>query len=541
MTTTAAEASATPEQDAPISALRRWAITVTVMTVTVMQVLDVTVINVALPHMQGSLSAGVDEISWVLTSYLAANAVVLPATGWLAGILGRKRFFLLCTVGFTLASALCGLAPNLNVLLLARVLQGIAGGPLMPLSQAIMWEIFPFRQRGMAMAVWGMGIMMAPIFGPTLGGWITDNWSWRWTFYINLPIGVLGFFAASAILFDPSYLRKPGKIDIPGLCLMVVGFLSLQLFLDQGERYEWFDSNFIVILGFTAVVALIGFLVRELTADEPILDLGVYRDRNFAAASVIMVFVMFGFFSSMVLLALFTQKVLGYDAWTSGLVLAPGGVGNLISLIIAGRLINRMDQRILLLVGCLLNAWAAWNMSVLTSNVDYWALAWPRFVQGLGVGFIFVPLNAVGLATIPRISMGNATALLNVVRNLGGGAGVAVVSMILARRTQEHQSTLVPHVNLFDAETAARLSAWASHFGAHGADSFTAQQRALARVYQELTQQAQVLAFADDFWLLFVLFCGTILLLPLLERVRTGPPTASSAHADDVPAPVHME
>jgi MFS transporter, DHA2 family, multidrug resistance protein len=542
MTTTAAEASATPEQDAPISALRRWAITVTVMTVTVMQVLDVTVINVALPHMQGSLSAGVDEISWVLTSYLAANAVVLPATGWLAGILGRKRFFLLCTVGFTLASALCGLAPNLNVLLLARVLQGIAGGPLMPLSQAIMWEIFPFRQRGMAMAVWGMGIMMAPIFGPTLGGWITDNWSWRWTFYINLPIGVLGFFAASAILFDPSYLRKPGKIDIPGLCLMVVGFLSLQLFLDQGERYEWFDSNFIVILGFTAVVALIGFLVRELTADEPILDLGVYRDRNFAAASVIMVFVMFGFFSSMVLLALFTQKVLGYDAWTSGLVLAPGGVGNLLSLVIAGRLINRMDQRILLLVGCLLNAWAAWNMSVLTSNVDYWALAWPRFVQGLGVGFIFVPLNAVGLATIPRISMGNATALLNVVRNLGGGAGVAVVSMILARRTQEHQSTLVPHVNPFDAETAARLSAWASHFGAHGADSFTAQQRALARVYQELTQQAQVLAFADDFWLLFVLFSGTVLLLPLLERVRTGPPTASSsAHADDAPAPVHME
>jgi DHA2 family multidrug resistance protein len=542
MTTTAAEASATPEQDAPISALRRWAITVTVMTVTVMQVLDVTVINVALPHMQGSLSAGVDEISWVLTSYLAANAVVLPATGWLAGILGRKRFFLLCTVGFTLASALCGLAPNLNVLLLARVLQGIAGGPLMPLSQAIMWEIFPFRQRGMAMAVWGMGIMMAPIFGPTLGGWITDNWSWRWTFYINLPIGVLGFFAASAILFDPSYLRKPGKIDIPGLCLMVVGFLSLQLFLDQGERYEWFDSNFIVILGFTAVVALIGFLVRELTADEPILDLGVYRDRNFAAASVIMVFVMFGFFSSMVLLALFTQKVLGYDAWTSGLVLAPGGVGNLFSLIIAGRLINRMDQRILLLVGCLLNAWAAWNMSVLTSNVDYWALAWPRFVQGLGVGFIFVPLNAVGLATIPRISMGNATALLNVVRNLGGGAGVAVVSMLLARRTQEHQSTLVPHVNPFDAETAARLSAWASHFGAHGADSFTAQQRALARVYQELTQQAQVLAFADDFWLLFVLFSGTVLLLPLLERVRSGPPTASSsAHADDAPAPVHME
>ena len=541
MTTATAESAAMPEAEAPLSALRRWSITVTVMTVTVMQVLDVTVINVALPHMQGSLSAGTDEISWVLTSYLAANAVILPASGWLAGILGRKRFFLLCTVGFTLASVLCGLAPNLNALLLARVLQGIAGGPLMPLSQAIMWEIFPFRQRGMAMAVWGMGIMMAPIFGPTLGGWITDNWSWRWTFYINVPIGILGFFAASAILFDPPYLRKPGKIDIPGLFLMVIGFLSLQLFLDQGERYEWFDSNFIVALGIIAVVTLVGFLVRELTAEEPILDLGVYRDRNFAASSLIMVFVMFGFFSSMVLLALFTQKVLGYDAWTSGLVLAPGGVGNLISLVVAGRLINRMDQRILLALGCVLNAWAAWNMSVLTSSVDYWALAWPRFVQGLGVGLIFVPLNAVGLATIPRISMGNATALLNVVRNLGGAAGVAVVSMLLARRTQEHQATLIPHVNPFDAETAARLSAWTSHFGAQGADSFTAQRRALAMVYQEVTRQAQVLAFADDFWLLFILFSGTILLLPLLSRVRTGPASSSSAHADEAPAPVHME
>jgi DHA2 family multidrug resistance protein len=541
MSTETAEAGATPEHEAPMTALRRWAITVTVMTVTVMQVLDITMINVALPHMQGSLSAGVDEIAWVLTSYLAANAVILPATGWLAGFLGRKRLFLICTVGFTAASVLCGLAPNLNVLLLARVLQGIAGGPLMPLSQAIMWEIFPFRQRGMAMAVWGMGIMMAPIFGPTLGGWITDNWSWRWTFYINVPIGIFGFFAASAILFDPPYLRKPGRIDVPGLVLMVIGFLSLQLFLDQGERYEWFDSTFIVVLGITAAVALVGFLVREFTAAEPILDLGVYRDRNFAASSLIMMFVMFGFFSSMVLLALFTQKVLGYDAWTSGLVLAPGGVGNLLSLVIAGRLINRVDQRVLLALGCVLNAWAAWHMSVLTSGVDYWALAWPRFVQGLGVGFIFVPLNAVGLATIPRISMGNATALLNVVRNLGGSIGVAVVSMLLTRRAQAHQSTLIAHVNPFDAETAARLSAWAAYFGTQGSDSFTAQRRALAMVYQEVTRQAQVLAFADDFWLLFVLFSGTLLLLPLLARVRTGPVSSSRANADEAPVPAQME
>jgi DHA2 family multidrug resistance protein len=539
----AARDTAASATDAPLPVALRWAITATVMTVTIMQVLDITVINVALPHIQGSLSAGVDEVSWVLTSYLAANAVILPATGWLAGVLGRKRFFLLCAAAFTASSALCGLAPNLPMLLVARILQGISGGPLMPLSQAIMWEIFPLRQRGMAMAVWGMGIMMAPIFGPTIGGFIADNWSWRWIFYINLPIGVVGVFAASAFLFDPPYLRKPGRVDAPGLVLMVIGFLSLQLFLDQGERYEWFESSFIVALGVTAAAALLGFLARELLADEPILDLGVYRDRNFAASSLIMLVVMFGFFSSMVLLALLTQKVLGYDAWTSGTVLAPGGVGNLVSLLIAGRLIYRMDQRLILAVGCLLNAYGAWSMSVVTLGVDYWGLAWPRFVQGLGVGFIFVPLNAVALATIPRERMGNATALLNVVRNLGGGIGVAVVSTLLARRGQQHHSTLVAHINPFDPETTARLGAWTAHFATQGSDAHTAQRRAMVAVYHEVTLQAQLLAFADDFWMLFTLFCAAVALLPLLRRVRVHgtSTTAQGREGEDAPATIHAE
>src|SRR5438445_9457961 len=317
----------TADPEAPLTAARRWMITAAVMIVTVTQVLDTTVTNVALPHIQGALSAAVDEVSWVLTSYLAANAVVLPATGWLASVLGRKRLCLICTVIFTLASALCGLAPNIETLIVARMLQGLGGGPLMPLSQAIMWEIFPLRQRGMAMAAWGMGVMMAPIFGPTLGGWISDNWSWCWIFYINVPIGVVGFLASSAFLFDPPYLKRATRVDGPGLAFMAVGFISLQLFLDQGERNEWFESTFIWALGLLAVTALLAFLFRELTADEPILDLTVYADRNFAAGSLIMFVVMMGFFSSMVLLALFTQKVLGYDAWTSGLVLAPGGVG----------------------------------------------------------------------------------------------------------------------------------------------------------------------------------------------------------------------
>jgi DHA2 family multidrug resistance protein len=514
--------------DAPVGSARKWTITGGVMLVTVMQVLDVTVTNVALPHIQGSLSAGVDEVSWVLTSYLAANAVILPATGWLAGTLGRKRFFLGCTVMFTLASILCGLAPNITVLLIARMLQGIGGGPLMPLSQAIMWEIFPLRQRGMAMAAWGMGIMMAPIFGPTLGGWIADNWSWRWIFYINVPIGIVGLLVTSAVLFDPPYLKRPGRVDAAGLVLMAVGFLSLQLFLDQGERHEWFDSAFVTALCATAVVALAGFVLRELTAEEPILDLSVYTDRNFAASSLIMLVVMMGFFSSMVLLALLTQKVLGYDAWTSGTVLAPGGVGNMISLVVAGRIITRVDQRWLLAIGCVLNAYAAYLMSTLTLGVDYWGLAWPRFVQGVGIGFVFVPLNTVALAMIGRERLGNATVALNVVRNLGGGIGVAVVTTLLARRSQQHHSTLVSHINVWDPETTERLRAWTAHFSAQGADSFTAEQRALGALYQEVTRQAQLLAFADDFWLLFLLFCFTLVLLPLLRRVRMEPASRAS-------------
>jgi len=525
--------------DGELTATEKWTITGAVMLVTVMQVLDVTVTNVALPHIQGALSAGVDEVSWVLTSYLAANAIILPATGWLAGVLGRKRFFLICTVVFTVASMLCGAAPNIETLLLARMLQGLGGGPLMPLSQAIMWEIFPLRQRGTAMAAWGVGIMMAPIFGPTIGGWISDNWSWRWIFYINLPIGIVGLLVASAVLFDPTYLKKPGRIDTLGLVLMAAGFLSLQLFLDQGERNEWFDSKFIILMLIMAVTALVAFVIRELTADEPILDLGVYADRNFAAGSLIMLIVMIGFFSSMVLLALFTQKVLGYDAWTSGLVLAPGGVGNLVSLLIAGRLITRMDQRWLLAFGCLLNAYATYEMSTVTLGADYWALAWPRLVQGAGVGFIFVPLNTVALATIPRERMGNATALLNVVRNLGGAIGVALLTTLLARRSQTHQAILVGHIDVWDTETADRLRTWATHFATQGADHFTADRRAVSALYQEVTRQAQLLAFADDFWILFILFCGSLLLLPLLQRVRID--AAPRGAEREAPTALHAE
>jgi DHA2 family multidrug resistance protein len=508
---------------------QKWAITLSVMLITVMQLLDTSITNVALPHMQGSLSTSVEETSWVITSYLAANAIVIPATAWLTGALGRRRLFLICTIIFTISSFLSGIAPNLEFLIAMRILQGLGGGPVVPMAQATMWEIFPLRQRGLAMAVWGIGIMMAPILGPTLGGWVCDNWSWRWIFYVNLPIGVLGFFMASAFLFDSPYLRRPASVDWPGLVLMVVGFGCLQLTLDLGEREDWFDSPRIVALAVTAGAAILGFVIRELTAREPILSLAVFRDRNFAAGAAVMATVGFGFYSSTVLLALYTQKLMGYDAWTSGMVLAPGGIGNMAALLISGRLVQRVDQRLLLGFGCALNAIAFFLMTNVTLGMDYWALALPRFVQGFGQGFVFVPLQTLALATIRMERLSNATAAFNVVRNFGGSAGIAVATTLLARRSQFHQATLGTHVHVWNPETAARLRQWTDHFLAQGADPFTAERRALAMMYRDTVGQAQVLSYADVYVVLVILFVAILFILPVMRRVRaeqTGPRAA---------------
>ncbi len=526
----------------PISAARKWAITLSVMVVAFMQVLDTSVTNVVLPHLQGSLSAGLEEVSWVITSYLAANAIIIPATGWLAGVLGRKRFFLICCVLFTVSSVLSGMAPNLTFLILARIAQGIGGGPIIPLSQAILWEIFPLGQRGLAMAVWGIGFMMGPIIGPTLGGYIADNWSWRWIFYINLPVGLLGFFMASAFLFDPPYLRKPSRVDWPGLVLMVLGFGCLQLMLDRGEREDWFDSSMIVALAVISGMALVGFLARELMAKDPILDLRVFTDRNFAFGASFIALIGLGMFSSMVLLALYSQKLLGYDALTSGLVLAPGGLGNMFSLILCGRLVTRVDQRLLLTFGCLVNAISLYMMSNLTLGMDYWSLTLPRIIQGFALGFIFVPLSTLTLATIRRDKLVNATSAYNVLRNLGGSVGIALATTYLAQRSQFHQHNLVSHVTVWDPATQDRLAQWTSHFLAQGADSFTAQRRAMAMLYHDVVGQAQVLAYADDFWLLAILFSIVPLFLPLMRRVHAEPAAPREEDTDGqvrpLPAPV---
>ena len=507
--------------DLEMSPARRWAITLSVMTVTVMQVLDTSVTNVALPHMQGSMSAGIEEMSWVVTSYLASNAVAIPATGWLSARFGRRRFFLVCTVLFAASSFLSGIAPTLEFLVAMRVVQGLGGGPVIPMAQAIMWEIFPLRQRGTAMAVWGVGIMLAPILGPTVGGWIADNWSWRWIFYINLPIGFIGFILVSAFLFDSPFVKKPRGIDLPGLVLMVFGFGFLQLALDLGEKNDWFDSSMIFMLFVLAACTLTAFLARELMTSEPILDLSVFYDRNFAVGTICIALVGLAFNSSVLLIALYTQKMLAYDAWNSGLVLAPGGLGTMMALSVSGRLVSRMDQRIMLAGGCLLNAIAATMMTRLTLGMDYWSLAWPRFLQGFSMGFIFVPLQTLTLATIRLERLGNATAAYNVVRNIGGSVGVAAATTLLVRRSQEHQTTLVSHVNVWSLDTAGRLRDWTDHFLGQGSDTFTSARQALVMMYRRMHDQAQVMAYADDFWLISIIFIAILPLIPLMRRVHT--------------------
>jgi len=511
--------------DAPIGSARKWAITFSVMLVTVMQVLDTSITNVVLPHMQGSFSASIDEMSWVITSYLAANAVVIPASGWLTAVFGRRRFYLICTVTFTASSFLSGIAPNLEFLVLMRILQGLGGGPVVPMAQAIMWEIFPLEQRGTAVAVWGFGIMLAPILGPTVGGWIADNWSWRWVFYINLPIGILAFFMVSAFLFDAPFHRRPRHVDLAGIVLMVLGFGCLQLVLDLGERRDWFDSALILTLAALAVCMLVGFVIREIVAAEPILDLAVFGDRNFGLGTLAILLIGLGFNSSLLLVALYTQTILGYDAWTAGLTLAPGGLGTMLALMISGRLVSRMDQRVMLAGGCLLQGVALDLMTRVTPTMDFWSLAWPRFVQGFSMGFIFVPLQALTLATIRTEALGNATAAYNVARNIGGSVGVALVTTLLARRSQQHQVTLASHANVWNPEMTDRLREWTGHFVAQGADTYTAGRRALAMLYRETLAQAQILSYADDFWLLLLVYSSVLLLIPFMRRVRSDQAT----------------
>ena len=506
--------------------LHRAVVAVTTMMATFLVILDVTIANVALDHMRGTLSAGVDEITWVLTSFLVANAISLPITGWLTDLLGRKRLFIVATVAFTITSAAAGAAPSLAVIVIARFLQGLAGGPLVPLSQATMMETFPASQRGMAMAIWGIGIMFAPIIGPTLGGWITDNWSWRWVFYINVPVGAVA--VVLAWLFVPeSATERPAvrRVDVPGLVLLVVGISALQFVLDRGQREDWFASSLIVWLSVLAAVALLALVVRELRAAEPVVDLRVLRHPTFAVATAAMFVISIAFYGIMVLSPLFTQILMGYTALLAGLVLAPGGVSTLVTMPIAGVLMNRLDPRWIIATGCALNAYAMYLMATLTLEASYWHIMWPRFIQGLGIGLSFVPLSTVALGAVPMRELGHASGLFNFIRTIGGSIGIAMVATLLERGAQTHQVRLAGHVSLYNPDVWHRHQTLVDFFMTRGADAATAEQQAWARLYEIVQREALALSFFDNFWRLAWIF---VAVLPFVVFLGRRPPLADT-------------
>src|SRR5262252_7298854 len=399
-----------------------WWIAVAVMFGTFMEVLDTTVVNVSLPHIAGSLSVTPEEATWALTSYLVANAVILPITGWLANYFGRKRLLMFAVVGFTASSFMCGFAPSLAWLVTFRIVQGLTGGVLQPVSQAVMLEAFPPAQRGKAMGFWGLGIVVAPMLGPVLGGWLTDNYSWRWVFYINIPVGILSIIMTRIFIFDPPYIRRTtSKVDTWGIGMLAVGIGALHIVLDKGQQEDWFSSTWIKSLAALAGIMLITFVIHELRTKDPVIHLRVFKERTYATGVFLMTTLGFVLYGSLVLLPLFLQTVLAYPAIQAGIAMAPRGLGSFIAMPIVGLIVAKTDPRKLLSVGLIGAALSLYALGALNLGIGYWDIFWPQFFQGLAMGFVFVPLTTVTMSAIPKQELGNATSIFNLMRNLGGG------------------------------------------------------------------------------------------------------------------------
>lgn len=498
-----------------------WVVTMSVMLATFMEILDTTVVNVSIPHIAGNLSSTVDEGTWVVTSYLVANAIILPMSGWLANRFGRRRMMLLCVTGFTITSICCALATSLPLLIFFRILQGTTGGGMQPMAQAILLETFPKEKHGAAMAAYGLGIILAPILGPALGGWITDNYSWRWIFYVNVPVGVLSLVLMSRFVWDPPYIRRPkGGVDLWGMGLLALGFGSLQVVLDTGQKHDWFSSDYIRLIASLCVAGLVLFVIRELTAKHPIVDLRVLSDRNFSAGLFLMTMAGFILYASLVLLPIYVQTLLGYPAFDAGLALSPRGVGSMLMMPLMGYLVAKKDPRKLLAFGFSLGAITMWYLSRLNLNAGYWDIFWPQVFQGIALSSIMIPLMAVSMAYIPKEKMGNATAIFNLMRNIGGSFGIALMATFLARRNQFHLNRLGENVYRGDIGTEQMLSGMKAWFMAHGFDAYTASRQALAGLYGLVQRHAAMLSFVEAFWIMTVMFAGMIPFLLLMNRGR---------------------
>ena len=488
------------------------------MSSTFMEVLDTTVVNVSLPHIAGSLSASTDEATWTLTSYLVANAIILPMTGWLAGRFGRKRLLMMAVTGFTVASFFCGLAPSLPFLIIFRVIQGACGGGLQPLSQAILLESFPPEKRGQAMAFWALGIVVAPMLGPVAGGWLTDNYSWRWVFYINVPIGVIAILLTEAFVFDPHYLRREKTgIDYWGIGLLCLGMGSLQIMLDKGQEEDWFGSHFILTLLVFSIIGLGGLIIRELKAKHPVIDLTVFKYRSYAVGTFLMSIVGFVLYGSTVLLPLLMQELLGYTATHAGVTNLPRGLASFLFMPVVGILTGKVDARKLLAVGLTATAGAMFMVSTFSLDVGFWNFWWPLMLQGAGLGLIFVPLTTVTNDPIPRERMGNATSLFNLMRNVGASMGISAVETLQFRSMQAHTNILGAHVNASSPAAQQTFQGLQQVFMSRGADAVTAAHQAEGAVWGMVLRQASMLSYNDVFRFLGGMF---LVLLPLLFLMR---------------------
>jgi MFS transporter, DHA2 family, multidrug resistance protein len=507
-----------------------WLIAVSVMFATFMEVLDTTVVNVSLPHIAGSLSASIDEATWALTSYLVANAIILPMTGWLASRFGRKRLLMLSVVGFTAASFLCGLAPTLGTLILFRVIQGATGGALQPLSQAVLLEAFPPRDRGKAMGFWGLGIVVAPILGPVLGGWLTDTYSWRWVFYINIPVGIASLVMTQLYIFDPPYLRSEKKgVDYWGIGMLAVGIGALQIVLDKGQQEDWFSSSLITTLAIVSAACIVALIIHELTTDNPVIDLRVFKARSYAVGVFLMTVLGFVLYGSMVLLPIMLQTLLGYPPLEAGIAMAPRGLGAFIMMPLTGLMTGRFDARKLLAVGLTVGGGTLLWLAGLNLQAGYWDVFWPQLIQGVGMSLLFVPLTTVSMDPIPRERMGNATSLFNLMRNIGGSVGIAVTGTMLARNSQATTSTLGSHVTMYDQTSQSIFTQLRAGFMAAGADAATATERAYAALFGMVQRQAAMVSFVGLFQLLGLMFLG-LLPLVLIMRKPKGGGHVSGAH-----------
>jgi DHA2 family multidrug resistance protein len=514
-----------------------WLIALIVSLATFMEVMDTSIANVALRYIAGSVAASQSESTWVLTSYLVSNAIILPISGWLSAVIGRKRFYMSCVALFTISSFCCGLAPNLGTLLFFRVLQGIGGGGLAPSEQAILTDTFEPQQRGLAFALYGLAVVVAPAIGPALGGWITDSYSWRWIFFINIPVGILSLFLVGIFVQDSkdakeehaAVIKKGIKVDYVGFGLVALGLGCLQIVLDKGQEDDWFGSHFITIFAMLAAIGLIGTIVWELfVTDDPIVDLSLFKDVGFFTVNVMMFAVFFVLLSTTQLLPQLAQELLGYNATKAGLTLMPGGFVIMCLMPVVGILVRKVQPKYLICFGFLASAFALYYLMGYNSTISFWTLAEGRMLQTAGVAFLFVPINTIAFTGLPPGKTSNASALTNLMRNLGGSVGISVATTLLARRSQVHQNFLARDIYPSAARYLQQLHGLTHVFMRGTSDLGQAHQRALAVVSREVAVQSSILSYIDVFQVLLAGCVAAAIGTIFLKRI--DPSKAQAGH-----------